>query len=132
MDIEKHSFVLRTSKPNRVLSVFDVVEVNNILGKTFDTVYVNSMEPGVVAGNHYHKTKEEIFACLFGKLEIYLEDQITKEKEMIILESGNPVLLSVKPGVVHAVKNISNEMAHLIVFSVGKPKEEDAFEYKII
>lgn len=132
MNIEKFSFQLRTNKPNRVLSIFDVKSINNFLKGDFDTVYVNSMNSGAVAGNHYHKEKQEVFACIYGELKIYFENIITKEKKVYLLKAGEPTLLRVESGVAHAVENISKETSHLIVFSIGKPKDEDAFEYKII
>lgn len=81
--------------------------------------YLVSIEPGSVRAKHYHNKKLEVISCIFGSVEIFLEDISSKKRQTIILDSENKTmaLLVIEPQTAHAIKNPTKNIARIIVFS---------------
>jgi hypothetical protein len=58
---------------------------------------------GSVAGNHYHKVKQEIFYPVSGSFLVGLLDLASGESERLELSAGDPRFLFVPAPVAHAV-----------------------------
>ena len=106
----------------------------------FETIYIYSvcLPSGAITGNHYHKVKREIFYCPFGQSVIVaLENPATKERKVVMLsnrlESKFVKLIYIKPGIAHAVRNLSGQDSSLMVFSdIEEHHEKDDYEYPVI
>lgn len=90
--------------------------------------------PGQMRGNHFHKTRLEWISVLRGKAELHLMDLETKETEKMILDGQKPELIEIKPNVVLALRNISDEdMLFLGLFDRAlKEGEKDDGHYELI
>jgi quercetin dioxygenase-like cupin family protein len=56
-------------------------------------------EKGKYCSLHFHKLKTETFFCIFGKLQIFLRNNLTKEEKEFIMLPGDSV--HIYPGLEH-------------------------------
>ena len=96
-------------------------------------VYVATIKPGCVRGNHYHLKRTEWFFIAAGKARLCLEDIKNKEKICLKLSAKKPKVITIFPKIAHAVKNISKETIYLISGqnTIYNPKNPDTFPYLI-
>ena len=96
-------------------------------------IYVATIKPGYVRGNHYHLKRVEWFFITSGKAEIFLEDIETKEKTCLKVSSKRLQVVKIFPKVVHAVKNIGKEKTYLVGAqnNIHDPKKPDTISYII-
>ncbi len=92
--------------------------------------FLRFLKKGNIAGNHYHRKKQEIFIPIKGEFEIHLEDVVTKKREVINLISSDVVAFYVKTKVSHKVVS-KKENGVLLVLASDPSKDEDDIEYKI-
>lgn len=76
-------------------------------------------------GNHYHKEKEESLYVIKGKLIAIYEDVQSKDREKIILDTGDFVL--VKSGCAHVYFPV--EYTQLVEFSALPFDAADTYKY---
>ncbi|MCD6434607.1 MAG: dTDP-4-dehydrorhamnose 3,5-epimerase family protein [Candidatus Diapherotrites archaeon] len=89
------------------------------LFKKFGQVYLSVCNPGYVKAWHYHKKQTDSFVIIYGRARVGLYDArknsetfgITNE---FIVDSNNPVLIQIPPGVWHGYEALGNEPAFLI------------------
>jgi len=105
----------------------------NKTDKEIKQVSVASIKPGKVRGNHYHLNKTEWFLVIGGRAEYYLGDPKTKEKIRLKLYSKKPKVITVFPGISHAVKNTDNKTIYFIEADseVYNHKNPDAIPYLV-
>jgi len=100
----------------------------------FDCVhsYLVSINPGKTRANHYHKCKKEWIAIVMGKIMLFMEDVNTLEKEKIILDvtTEDYKLIYLPPHIAHAVKNIGDCVASIVVFSTMPEVSGDTISHK--
>ena len=106
----------------------------NGLKEDIKQIYVTSIKPGKIRGNHYHLKRTEWFFIISGKAELYLQDLKTKERICFKLFSKKPKVITVFPKIAHAVKNPSKEIIYLVSAqnTIYNPKNPDTYEYQII
>jgi len=94
-------------------------------------VYVASIKPGFIRGNHYHLEKTEWFFVIGKTAEIVIEDIKTKQREVI--NTKDMKVIAILPNKAHAVKNLGSEIIYLvsIVDHIYDPKNTDTFPYNI-
>ncbi len=97
-------------------------------------VYVATINPGHIRGNHYHLKRKEWFFLVGGKAKIYLQNVKTKEKTCLNISPGKPNVITIFPGIAHAVKNTGKEMIYLVSAQsdVYDPKNTDTFFHQVI
>jgi dTDP-4-dehydrorhamnose 3,5-epimerase-like enzyme len=95
--------------------------------------YVVSIEPMRTRANHYHRNKEEWLALAAGKVKLCLKDIVSGKYEEIVLDSKSDTyeVIHIRPYVAHALKNISNGEASVIVFSKNLEDKEDTIPYEV-
>jgi dTDP-4-dehydrorhamnose 3,5-epimerase-like enzyme len=102
----------------------------------FSQIYVTTLAPGSIRGNHYHKNKLEWVGAVAGKIRVLLENVATGEKEEIILDSGDKTLkrVLVKASVAHAYENVADCTSVLVVYTneVYDPAHTDTYEHKLL
>jgi len=105
----------------------------NELKKDIKQIYVATIKPRKIRGNHYHLKRTEWFFMVGGNGEIYLEDLKTKEKICLKLSSRKPKVITVFPKIAHAVKNTSKKTIYLFSAqnTIYNPKNPDTFPYLI-
>jgi UDP-2-acetamido-2,6-beta-L-arabino-hexul-4-ose reductase len=103
-------------------------------GQSIRQIYVASIKPGCVRGNHYHKKRMEWFFLIGADAEIHLEDMETKEKKVIFFSSEAMQRVAVYPNVAHAVANKGSETVYLVSAQndIFDPNDKDSFEHKIV
>jgi len=87
-------------------------------------------EKGNIAGNHYHKKKQEQFKSIIGKFRVILERSDTKEQEELILDAQDHNVLYIPSGIAHVVVSDS-DIAALLVIATFPNNETDEFSYEI-
>jgi len=105
----------------------------NEIEEDIEQIYVATIKPGKIRGNHYHSKRTEWFFVVVGKAKISLEDIKSKEKIDIKISSKEPQVITIFPGVAHAVKNIGREIVYLISAqnNIYDPQEPDTIPYII-
>lgn len=66
--------------------------------------YIAALEllEGSVRGNHYHTTKAEHLYLMSGRIELIIEDRVSREHAEVTMESGD--LTVIQPGLSHAFR----------------------------
>lgn len=105
----------------------------NELKEDIKQVYVATIKPGYIRGNHYHLKRIEWFLIIGGKADLYLEDLKTKKKICLKLSSKRPKVITVFPKIAHAVKNSGKETVYLVSAqnNIYHHKNPDTFPYLI-
>lgn len=106
----------------------------NELKEDIKQIYVVTIKPGCVRGNHYHLKRTEWFLIIGGRAEFYLEDLRTKEKICLKLSSKNPRVITIFPKIAHAVKNSGKKAVYLVSAqnTIYNPKNPDTFSYPLM
>jgi len=106
----------------------------NEIKEDIKQIYVATIKPGCVRGNHYHLKRIEWFMIIKGKVEFCLEDIKTKERVCLKLSSKKPEVITVFPKIAHAVKNIGKETTYLVSAqnTIYNRRTPDTYEYQII
>ena len=96
--------------------------------------YVVSILPMRTRANHFHKKKEEWMALATGKVKLSLKDVVSGKFEEVILDSESETyeVIHIPPFVAHAVTNVSDREASLIVFSKNSEDKEDTIPYDVV
>lgn len=104
--------------------------------KKFAQIYIATIMPGTVRGNHYHKEKLEWFTILNGKVKVVIENIETKEKKELILDSSEEFLhrIFLDVNTAHAFKNISDSTVVLVAYTnkIYDPENPDTYDYKML
>jgi dTDP-4-dehydrorhamnose 3,5-epimerase-like enzyme len=111
-----------------------VVMNRDITGnKEFGEIYVTAAYPGNVKGEHYHEQTSEWFCVVKGKGQLLVMDKYGHEKEEILMGDDNMVTVEVKPNIIHAIKNIGEDMMYLLAYSdtAYDFSSPDTFPFKV-
>jgi UDP-2-acetamido-2,6-beta-L-arabino-hexul-4-ose reductase len=86
---------------------------------------VTTAHPGSVKGNHYHTRKYEWYCVLKGEARLALVDNLSGEREEILLGEQQLITVRIPPRVAHAIENVGSEMMYLLVYTDESYNEED-------
>ena len=104
--------------------------------KVFGQIYLTTIRPGCVRGNHYHLHKEEHFALMSGRALVIVEDVDTKERREVELDASGERILKIRvgPGVAHAIKNTDDRDVVLCSYTNEEydPDNLDQLFYELI
>lgn len=104
--------------------------------KTFGQIYLSTIGPGFLRGNHFHRRKHEFFALMSGQARLVVEDIETKKrKEHALDATGDHIVrIRVGPGVAHVIKNVSSETVVVCSYTDKEydPEDLDQEAYRII
>ncbi len=97
-------------------------------------IYVASLQPGAIRGNHCHLKRIEWFFIIGNDVQVHLQDIKTKETKIIDVRPDNPLRISIFPSIAHAVVNKGENVAYLVSAqnNIYDPGDSDTFEYKIL
>ena len=106
----------------------------NELPEEIKQIYVATLKPRQVRGNHYHLKRIEWFFVIGKKAKLYLEDIKTKKRTCLKVSSKKPKVMTVFPKIAHALKNLSKETIYLISAqnTIYNPKNPDTFPYYLV
>lgn len=77
-------------------------------------LHLVSVAPGAVRGNHYHELSRE-HVCLMGsRAKIAVVDLNGSAREEAEVSCAEPLVLTIEPGVIHAIKNVGDETLFLL------------------
>jgi dTDP-4-dehydrorhamnose 3,5-epimerase len=79
--------------------------------------YFSCTKPGVARGPHEHADQTDGFIFFDGDYDLHLwenRDGEPENYEVIRVGKGNPVFVTVPPGVVHAYRNVGESDAFVI------------------
>lgn len=102
--------------------------------RTFGEIYISWAEPGAVKANHYHERTTEWFCLLRGRARLVLEDPNTGARQEVSLDARRPVVVTVPPGIAHALVNEGNERADLLAYADRPydPEDPDTVPYPVV
>jgi dTDP-4-dehydrorhamnose 3,5-epimerase-like enzyme len=103
VDSDKRGFLAKPMTEGQVESV--------------SNVHLVSLEPHAVRGNHYHRNQTEYICVIGGRVKFVAVDNETGERIDTILEGSDAPVITVPPGVTHALQNIGAATNHLLCFS---------------
>jgi dTDP-4-dehydrorhamnose 3,5-epimerase-like enzyme len=113
-----------------------VVEVlrSEQVNAEFGQIFISTVLPGKIKGNHYHKRKKEWYCPVRGKVKVHLLDVKSGEKKEVILDANQPSILQINPGVSHAITNEGKEEAWIIAYisESFNPEDPDTFTLKVV
>ena len=99
--------------------------------------YISVTHSGVARGPHEHEHQTDGFVFLSGVFRLFLwENRPGKEPKSLRMDlgEGDPVFVTVPPGVVHAYKNVGDSDAFVLNFPdrlyAGKNKAEPVDEIR--
>jgi len=85
------------------------------------------LRAGTQRGNHFHKKKEEYFYLIAGRVDLWVEDVVTKARQRIPLEPGD---LAFGPtGVAHTIAVL--DAGEAVEFSEAPFDPQDTFRYRV-
>jgi len=95
--------------------------------------YLVSIKPGRTRAKHYHKEKEEWIAIVSGVVTLLLKDVYSGEQDKVILDTTTEEykLIYLPPHTAHAIKNIGDGDASVVVFSTTPEDPDDTIPYEI-
>ena len=70
----------------------------------FGELYLVFFQPEAVRGNHYHRATTEWFLAVQGRVRCRLASSSGPERKECLLESADPAVLKVPPGVAHQLE----------------------------
>jgi len=113
-----------------VLEILRSEQVNSLFGQ----IYISTVKPGRIKGNHYHKRKKEWYCVIRGSVKVHLYDMRSNERKEVLLNADNPILLQINPGICHAIENNGEEEAWVLSYisESFNPNNPDTFNYEII
>jgi dTDP-4-dehydrorhamnose 3,5-epimerase-like enzyme len=109
--------------------VTEILRREHLENKKFGQIYVSVSNPGKVKANHYHQRKAEWFCVIKGRAKLLLKNLGEEKIEEITLTDDNLITVKIPPRVVHAIKNIGNDLMYLLAYTTEpyNPKDPDTF-----
>lgn len=89
-------------------------------------------QPGETRAGHYHPKTSEWFSVLQGRVQLELEDIVTKDQMIIDLLADNPQTIYVPNGVAHTFKNIYSAPFILVAYADQLYDPTDTVPYQIL
>lgn len=126
----KPAVLVDRAKPGRKIEFIDLDKVGRKLGARIRHVYHNTIQPGAVAGDHWHKRHAVAVEMRKGRLEIVLQDVKSGKFWRGKIKEGDPLLLI--PGYeYHAARNPGPGVAKATMYASSPPRNEgDSYEYE--
>ena len=126
----KPAVLVDPGKPGRRIEFVDFSKIEKAMGGKVRHVYHNTIKPGAVAGDHWHKHHAVAVDVRAGRLEIVLEDIKSGRQWRGIVKAGDPLL--VIPGhEYHAARNPGPGIAQATMYATTPPRNEgDSYEYE--
>ena len=102
--------------------------------RAFGEIYISWAAPGAVKANHYHERTTEWFYLLRGRARLVVEDPRTGERATLRLDEREPAVVTVPPGIAHALVNDGDEPAHLLAYADRPydPADPDTIPYEVV
>lgn len=96
----------------------------NVPQDLFKTLHLVSIVPGQVRGNHLHPGHREYLFTFHGPGVLIWEGESGEIKEHLL--TGNRTLVSIPPGIAHALRNPGPEILYLLAWRerVGEGPEK--------
>ena len=118
-------------KPGRILVVnydkrFPFIK-NFIIRYSY---YVHFFKSGSIAGNHYHRKKQELFIPITGKFIVDLEDIKTNKRKSISIQPNKYPIVFIPKRISHKVTAQTNN-AVLLVLATSPGIRNDEYDYKV-
>jgi dTDP-4-dehydrorhamnose 3,5-epimerase-like enzyme len=85
--------------------VFEVLRREHLPHNGFGQIYVFTVAPKEIKGNHYHTRKIEWFCVLRGEGELVLYDRSNGENQTVKMREDNPAVMMIRPGIAHVMRN---------------------------
>jgi UDP-2-acetamido-2,6-beta-L-arabino-hexul-4-ose reductase len=110
----------------------EMVKKGKLNGEIKEVLLITS-RPGVVRGNHYHKSKDEVLCIIKGRAKFVYEDIRTGKRKELTVSGKVPVVIRTPKNVAHAIKNIGKEDLYLLEISNQIYEEKpDTFKKEIM
>ncbi len=102
--------------------------------RQFGEIYISWAAPGAIKANHYHEHTTEWFFLLRGRALLVVEDPNTGARETVRLDEATPLVVTVPPGIAHALVNDGDKPAHLLAYADRPydPENPDTIPYEVV
>lgn len=94
-----------------------IVDGRTVTQKDFGSLIVALAKPGIVRGNHYHKTCVDFLAIVQGTALCGFLDANTGERLELEVAGDRPKLIYIPTHISHAVKNIGQDDVIFVEYS---------------
>lgn len=96
----------------------------------YGQISINTINPNVTKGNHYHTYKKEIFMTVLG--HTIVKQRKVGDKDIIIDDNHSVpnIPINIKTGYTHNIKNVGKEISITLMWISHIYKEETADTYK--
>lgn len=98
-------------------------------GIPFGQLSFITLMPGISRGGHYHHSKVEAFILVHGDVEYSHIDLLTTVEFKIKLRSNQPSAVYTKPGCIHKLTNLNDEIAVVAIWTNENFKQSDHDTY---
>ena len=97
-------------------------------------VYLFTMNPGAIRGNHYHQSKNEWFFLAQGAVELLLRDITAQNNTVKTLTATKPEVVAIPAGTAHTLKNSHSDPALIIAYIDQEfdPNQPDTYPMNLI
>ncbi|MBU1043363.1 MAG: hypothetical protein KJ915_03070 [Candidatus Omnitrophica bacterium] len=106
------------------LQIFDFM-------KKIKEIHMATILPGAVRGNHFHEKRKEVIMVLYSDAWIFgYQDKKAEQPTFQHFEGEAGIVIKIKPGIAHALKNTGNKPLLIACFSnsANDPKNSDINE----
>jgi UDP-2-acetamido-2,6-beta-L-arabino-hexul-4-ose reductase len=104
MDLEIKELDLRSDDRGLVAEILK----RNQISQDIKEILFGVSKPGVIRGNHYHKSKVEWLCVIKGKGKLIYQDIESGEKKEIIVSGDKPVVVKTPVNAAHSHENIGD------------------------
>ncbi len=98
----------------------------------YSQVSVNVSKPGVIKGNHWHKTKVEKFLVVRGEAEIVFKNYYDDETISYYVSDKKYEVVDIPPGYSHSIKNIGDEDLVTVIWANEVYSHEEPDTYRAL
>jgi len=104
--------------------------------KEFGQIYLATLAPGKMRGNHFHANKSEWLCIIQGRAHIALEQIKTKERKELDVdaEAEKITRIVIPPNIAHTIKNTSDTPLVIVAYTERLYDAETAHQeyYKVL
>ena len=136
MDVQIADLTKHEDRRGFLVEFLKGIDLAGVQEAAFGQIYLTTIGPGHLRGNHYHEHFYEFFTVMHGRIHLTLEDVRTGERMEMVLDAADRPLPRVRygPYVAHALLNPSDAVAVVVSYATEPYDREhmDQIPYTVI
>lgn len=113
---DPHTFLYLTDYPDHRGNIFEMLRFKDQGVPGDGQIYCFSILPDIRRGDHYHADKREWASCVYGTVDVFVEDK-NGIKQKFALDWKKPSVIYFHPYTAHTFINNSNDVAVVVAYS---------------